>query len=352
MKVFLGLALFAAVAFAEPPLYQPQQQQQQRYFFARRQEEQVQAAPGPYPARGWRPEGPAFNLPERQQQASPQVDNAYGAPAQQQYSPPRPQYGPPKPARQQYSTPSQPQVSVFKPQFGGQQQYTQPQQQFRQPQQQQYNSQPQSQYGAPEFRTESTQDIEEPTTVGPLAESESAVSPSSASEFDEDEAELNEGQDDAAAPRQQQDQQERGEYYVALPDGRLQRVRYVSRQDVEAMRYFAKIRAENVEPLRGPIYAYSPLQKLEVTPGALTLGGGVTSLAEELDPNTLTATMHERRPEKLVDAPKVDVKPLAQLQIQHDAPQPVVPLSSGYAAFTADYRVPAAPQERFILALP
>ncbi|KAG8040161.1 hypothetical protein G9C98_000731 [Cotesia typhae] len=69
------------------------------------------------------------------------------------------------------------------------------------------------------------------------------------------------------------DELKQGEYFIALPDGRLQRVQYVSRQDLEAMKYFAKIQAENVEPLRGPIYAYQPLQKLQFAPTNLEVQG-------------------------------------------------------------------------------
>lgn len=81
---------------------------------------------------------------------------------------------------------------------------------------------------------------------------------------------------DFGAGDQQQPQQgqvEQGEYFIAFPDGRLHRVRYVSRKDVEAMRYLAKIAAENIEPLRGPIYAYSPLKALQAVPAVLVPAG-------------------------------------------------------------------------------
>lgn len=126
------------------------------------------------------------------------------------------------------------------------------------------------------------------------------------------------------------------------------------------MRYFAKIRAENVEPLRGPIYAYAPLQKLEVTPGALTVAADDSNV-EAFQPTTssLTVSVNDKKnkkPEKLIN-PQVDVKPLAQLQIQHDSgPQTVVPLSTSYATYTANYQlqpaVAPAVEDKFILALP
>lgn len=132
----------------------------------------------------------------------------------------------------------------------------------------------------------------------------------------------------------QKQPQQTGEYYVALPDGRLQRVRYISRQDVEAMKYFAKIRAENVEPLRGPIYAYAPLQKLQIVPAGLQLSVAPVAPADT-------------KPQKL------EIEPVAaQVQYQYDNPSRVVPLanplSATYAAYTANYQAPAA-DSRFLL---
>lgn len=132
--------------------------------------------------------------------------------------------------------------------------------------------------------------------------------------------------------------QQSGEYYVALPDGRLQRVRYISRQDVEAMKYFAKIRAENVEPLRGPIYAYAPLQKLQILPTGLQLSVAPVAAVAPAD----------AKPQKL------EIEPVAaQVQYQYDNPSRVVPLanplSNTYTAYTANYQAPAASDSRFLL---
>ncbi|XP_019872076.2 uncharacterized protein LOC109600371 [Aethina tumida] len=55
-----------------------------------------------------------------------------------------------------------------------------------------------------------------------------------------------------------QNGQEGGVYYIYHPDGRLQRVVYATKDDVRNMEYFARLRYENVEPIRGPIYTYSP----------------------------------------------------------------------------------------------
>lgn len=151
---------------------------------------------------------------------------------------------------------------------------------------------------------------------------------------------VNELEDDDVDEKQPQ---QSGEYYVALPDGRLQRVQYISRQNVEAMKYFAKIRAENVEPLRGPIYAYAPLQKLQIVPAGLQVSvAPVAPIAAEVAPA-------DARPQKL------EIEPVAaQVQYQYDNPSSVVPLtnplSNAYTTYTTNYQSPAANSEsRFLL---
>lgn len=139
------------MVFAEPPRYR--QQYQQQYYFARQQEE-----PAPYPASGWKPAGPAFNLPQKQSQQQ------YGAPnaPQQQYGAPdasRKQYEAPSAPRQQYGTPDVPQK-----QYGGP---SAPEQQF---------GDPRREYGIPEesttTETPNTTEEEEVSTVQGITESE------------------------------------------------------------------------------------------------------------------------------------------------------------------------------------
>lgn len=146
----------------------------------------------------------------------------------------------------------------------------------------------------------------------------------------------------------EQQPQQSGEYYVALPDGRLQRVRYVTRQDIEAMKYFAKIRAENVEPLRGPVYAYSPLQKLQIVPAGLQLSVG--PVAPVAPVASISAASAESKPQKL------ELQPVtAQVQYQYDNPAGVLPISPApvsapYAAYSGNYQVPAS-ESRYLLTL-
>ncbi|KAL0134364.1 hypothetical protein PUN28_001273 [Cardiocondyla obscurior] len=299
MKQVLSIVLLAAVVLAEPPRYR---QQQRQYYFARQQDETA-----PYAASGWKPAGPSFDLPQRQSQqyeAPSALQQQYGAPnnaPQQQYGTPsgsQQQYGAPNNAPQQYGGPSAPR------------QYGTP-------------ANPRREYGEPEestTETTNTTDQEEVSTVQGITDNESDSEPVNA---------VNELGDENADDKQKQPQQS-GEYYVALPDGRLQRVQYISRQDVEAMKYFAKIRAENVEPLRGPIYAYAPLQKLQVVPAGLQLSVAPASSADT-------------KPQKL------EIEPVAaQVQYQYDSPSRVIPLANPLSAAYTNYQAPAA-ESRFLL---
>ncbi|XP_011063164.1 PREDICTED: involucrin-like [Acromyrmex echinatior] len=354
MKIFVSIVLLATAVLAEPPRYR---QQQRQYYFAQQREEAA-----PYPASGWKPAGAVFDLPQRQLQqneASNAPQQQYGAPTapQQQYGAPNPpqqqygapapqlQYGAPSAPQQQYGTPNAPQQQYGAPnapqqQYGApsapQQQYaasSAPQQQYGAPNtpRQQYGAplSPQQEHGKPEesttTETPNTTEEEEVSTVQGITESESEPVNS-----------VNELEDEDVDEKQPQ---QSGEYYVALPDGRLQRVRYISRQNVEAMKYFAKIRAENVEPLRGPIYAYAPLQKLQIVPASLELS--VAPVAP-----VAAAASTDAKPQKL------EIEPVAaQVQYQYDNSRVVPlanPLSTTYTAYTANYQTPAA-DSRFLL---
>ncbi|XP_060821527.1 uncharacterized protein LOC132910094 isoform X3 [Bombus pascuorum] len=292
-QLFVAFVLLIATVMAEPPRYRPQQQRQ--FYFARQQEETTTVASAPYAPSGWRSPGPAFNLPPREPQRQ------YGAP-----SAPQQQYGAPAAPQQLYRAPSAPQQQYGAPSV--------PQSQYGPP------AVPQQQYGPPqETTTTEVPDTTEVDTVASVTESESEPV-NSVNELDDEEVD-------------EQQPQQSGEYYVALPDGRLQRVRYVSRQNIEAMKYFAKIRAENVEPLRGPIYAYAPLQKLQIVPAGLQVS---------VAPVAPIATPAESKPQKL------EIQPVAtQVQYQYDNPAGVLPLGSGsYATYTGPS------DSRYFLTLP
>jgi len=100
------------------------------------------------------------------------------------------------------------------------------------------------------------------------------------------------------------------------------------------MKYFAKIRAENVEPLRGPIYAYAPLQKLQILPAGLQMSLAPVVAADD-------------KPQKF------EIEPVAaQVQYQYDNPSSVVPLANPlgtpYTTYTANYQTPS--ESRYLLA--
>ncbi|XP_043268836.1 pro-resilin-like [Venturia canescens] len=359
MKVLVSLSMLVALTLAEPPSFRQSfdaERDSSYFYFARHQPKDSAAisveAAAPYPASGWKPDGPAFDptqkqqelpLPTQQQFApSEAAQNQYGAPAaapqrqygapaaapqrqygapaaapqrqygapaaapqrqygapaaapqrqygapaaapQRQYgapaAAPQRQYGAPAAAPQrQYGAPAAaPQRQYGAPAAAPQQQYgapedspqeetqapTAPQQRFRAqaPFQRQYGppAAPQQQYGAPNQEATTTEEAtsteyDESTTLRGDTESQ-AESVDSVNELDDV------GEVDA-------EQRESGEYFVALPDGRLQRVRSMSRKDLATMKLIASVTAENVEPLRGPIYAYSPLQKLEFAPAVL-----------------------------------------------------------------------------------
>lgn len=56
-------------------------------------------------------------------------------------------------------------------------------------------------------------------------------------------------------------QEENGEYHVLLPNGRLQRVRFMT--VAEANKLTSRVSYQEVEPIRGPVYTYSePLVRI------------------------------------------------------------------------------------------
>lgn len=51
---------------------------------------------------------------------------------------------------------------------------------------------------------------------------------------------------------------ERGAYYLYHPDGRLQKVVYSTKANVQDMGFSAQLKYQNVEPIKDPIYTYDP----------------------------------------------------------------------------------------------
>ncbi|XP_012267831.2 RNA polymerase II degradation factor 1-like [Athalia rosae] len=352
MKVFLVLAALVALAVAETPVYRQQNQQQRRYYFARQEENTTPYTPsdGFYPPSGWKPDGPSFYLPQRQ------VETSYGSPSEPSSNP-----------EQQYGAPDVPQP-VQPLENRRQQQPQQPQQQQQQQQQQfgaSQNSnqgrrflapvfqpevnrfgvpqprgqfqprQPEQEYGVPVTTT-----TEEPsTTTTEIEDSTTTLAPQTADSEVEPVNSVNELDDEEDIDNQQQ--REMGEYYIALPDGRLQRIRYVSHQDIEAMKYFARIRAENVEPLRGPIYSYSPLQEVRFNPATLNVAAQSAPAGSSTSSGKL----------ELQDEAAAPSPPLAAVvRYPFNVASPVVPLGAAVPAsgYSSNYRV-QAPETRYLL---
>ncbi|XP_044007310.1 pro-resilin-like [Aphidius gifuensis] len=380
MKIVI-IACLIAMTLAEPPSYRQEYQNDKTYYFAKQQEE------APYQASGWKPDGPAFELPQKQQQqqAPVQPQGQYGAPVKpsKEYGgpvEPQKQYGAPAKPSNQYGSPQKQFTTQLVPerqisaQFSPQKQYgapAQPSNQYGSPAQpsnpygspaqssNQYGApaQPSNQYGGP---VQSSQNqygapVQSPQNQygGPVqfpqqygAPEYTTIEPVTATDYEES-TNSSSGVESQAEPVDSvndleeigdvdESKKESGEYYVALPDGRLQRVQYVSSQDIEAMKYFAKIRAENVEPLRGPVYAYQPLQKLQFAPSKLAINAEQPVVAiRETSPKNL----------KIQASPaKLEVQPLAA-----EIPSGIVaPVSSSYTTYTANYQLP---EQRFLISL-
>ncbi|EEZ99119.1 uncharacterized protein LOC100141951 [Tribolium castaneum] len=118
-------------------------------------------------------------------------------------------------------------------------------------------STPAKEYGPPGATTEEPQEtttIEVPTTTENVQEQlNNSKAPVKGNE------KLTE---DSSAVTQQ------GIYYIYHPNGLLQRVIYMTKDDAGNMVYSAQLKYENVDPIREPIYTYDPktfvLKQLQV----------------------------------------------------------------------------------------
>lgn len=224
--MYIRLSIFAlafALACAEPPSYNPAQFQR------------VDAAP--YAYSGWRPSGPEFKLPEPHRIYGPPQQQQYQAPRApaQEYLPVSKNYGPPQ---QTYGAPSQ----EYAP---PPQEYGPPAQEYGPPLQE-YGPPPSEEYGPPEEPSTTTIEPEATTTELPTTT----------------EANLLEAEDlgsgDADLQSENLKNTDEGVYYIYHPSGLLQRVAYATKDDVEKMAFSAKLKYENVEPIKGPIFTYDP----------------------------------------------------------------------------------------------
>lgn len=194
---FLILTCLSVAVFAEPPRFRNARFRFQRQELAPTTTDTPTEATTDfqgYPAAGWKPSGQQFALPNEQA-----PDNQYGAPADSYGAP---QKEAPYPA------------SGWKPQG---QQFTLPNEQ----------APPATSYGAPDnsYGPPDNPDAE-PTTDNPQTEKLEGVDV----------------------------QKSQGTYYILLPNGQLQRVEFMTENDVQKMAYTARLQLRE----RAPFFVFRP----------------------------------------------------------------------------------------------
>ncbi|KAJ2951273.1 hypothetical protein O0L34_g5674 [Tuta absoluta] len=194
MKAVVLACVVVGVMSAELPRFRPARFRFQRIELAPTTTdsptEATTEASGPYAPSGWKPAGQPFTLPN--EQTAP--DSMYGAPQQQQG--PYPPSGW-KPAGQPFSLPNEPPATSY--------------------------GVPDNTYGAPDA---------EVTTMAPTT--------------DNPQPEKLEGPVEV--------QKSMGEYYILLPDGRLQRIEFATENDVQNMKYTARLQLRNP----APVFVFGP----------------------------------------------------------------------------------------------
>lgn len=246
MKYFSVIVLFAIGINAEPPYrgeaaepYDPAGYRPNIPFTSgERQQFQPQATYGV----------PQVNYQQSQQYLPPAQRQFQSAPPRQEYLPPQQQYNP-VPPQQQYLPPQQnynrdynPYYNVPNQQFAPNVQYLPQQQQYATPQQQFFQP-PQTRYGAPENPPpEVTTQREEVTTTE--VEEEASTTEATTESVKEDLVDEAEKQE--------------GIYYIYHPSGSLQRILFMTRNDLKNMAYSAQFKYQDVDPIKDPIYTYDP----------------------------------------------------------------------------------------------
>ncbi|XP_023011778.2 uncharacterized protein [Leptinotarsa decemlineata] len=107
---------------------------------------------------------------------------------------------------------------------------------------------PSQEYGPPQEETTTASDLDSTTTEIPIT---------TTSNPDLDTEELGSGDDDQK--NEALTNEERGFYYIYHPSGLLQRVNFATNDDVKNMAFSARLKYENVEPIRGPVFTYDPV---------------------------------------------------------------------------------------------
>lgn len=197
MKLFVVICCVASV-MAELPRFRPARFRSQRLELAPTTTESPTEATtesGPYPPSGWRPAGQAFTLPQETTMAP---SDTYGLP---ELSGPYPPSGW-KPAGQAFTLP---------------QEQTPPATSY---------GVPDSTYGVPD-NSYGPPSTDAPTTDSPAPEK-------------------------LDGPIEVQ--KSVGAYYVLLPNGQLQRIEFVTENDIQNMKYTARLQLRD----RAPLYVFGP----------------------------------------------------------------------------------------------
>ncbi|CAG9823778.1 unnamed protein product [Phaedon cochleariae] len=183
-----------------------------------------------------------YEIPWQQGPSTPET--AFG-PSPQEYGPPQQEHGTPQqeygPPQQEYGPPQQEYGS-----FG--QGYDLPKPVYGAPPKPVYGPPPPEESATTTESAGTTESADSTTTEIPMTSTTELSANDTATE--------------AARFQVREDRRdklgEKGVYYVYHPDGLLQRVSYVTKDDARKMDYTAKLKYENVEPIREPIYSYDP----------------------------------------------------------------------------------------------
>ncbi|XP_066150628.1 uncharacterized protein [Euwallacea fornicatus] len=161
-----------------------------------------------YQPSSWRPSGPIFRLPQKTFEAPKEGSGAF--------------------------RPSQPELAYGPP---GIPTYLPPRETLAVP-----PNQPPLSYGPPEEVNSTTTEAAELTTT---------ELPTTTLKYNDTEVE----ELQTSARLEESDQ---GFYYIYHPSGLLQKVSYETKDDQLNMAFSAKLKYENVEPIRSPVYTYDP----------------------------------------------------------------------------------------------
>ncbi|XP_044738282.1 glutenin, high molecular weight subunit PW212-like [Chrysoperla carnea] len=108
-------------------------------------------------------------------------------------------------------------------------------------------------YVPPKARGKTTTETPESSTTEVSSDSTTEVGPTVA--YD---AEAKENYTNDKEAEEESTKAANGYYYLLLPDGKLQKIVYMTEEDLKKMAFVARLQYQNVEPIQGPVYSYNP----------------------------------------------------------------------------------------------